>query len=309
MTVGLADSVDAELLARIDAIPLLANRTDVIELAGGLTNKNLKVTTPQGVYVARLSSPESALLGVNRDHEHTNSVGAAASGAGPEVVAYLPELHVLVVRFIEGTTWSATDVLQPTNAARLAAVCQRLHSGPRFASGFNMLRLQPHYLSLVTERGLRLPDRYREFADQVAAIEQALERRPIATVPCNNDLLPANFIDDGQLVWVIDYEYSGNNDPFFEIGNVWSEAVGTPDDLDRLVAAYVGRRSSALTARARLWGLMSKYGWTLWASIQDGTSEIDFDFWDWGMEKYVRAVDEFDSPDFGRWLEEAGGGD
>src|SRR4051812_25544724 len=192
MTVGVAGSVDAELLARIDAVPLLANRTDVIELDGGLTNKNLKVTTPEGVYVARLSSPESALLGVNRDHEHTNSVAAATSGAGPEVAGYMPDLHVLVVRFIDGTTWSAADVLRPANAPRLAEACRRLHAGPRFASDFNMLQLQPKYLSIVTERGLRLPDRYLEFSSHVAAIAKAMAAQPIATVPCNNDLLPAN---------------------------------------------------------------------------------------------------------------------
>jgi hypothetical protein len=167
-----------------------------------------------------------------------------------------------------------------------------------------LLRIQPQYLALCQERSFRLPERYLDFADHTTAIEDALGARPVATVPCNNDLLAANFIDDGDKVWLIDYEYSGNNDPFFEIGNVWSEAAGTPDDLERLVSAYVGHPSTALTARARLWGLMSKYGWMLWASIQDGTSALDFDFWSWGLEKYDRAVPEFDGPDFGRLLEE-----
>jgi thiamine kinase-like enzyme len=169
---------------------------------------------------------------------------------------------------------------------------------------FDMLRLQPQYLSLVLERGFRLPDRYLDFTPHVKAIESALGVRPQTPVPCNNDLLAANVIDAGERLWLIDYEYSGNNDPFFEIGNLWSEAAGTPDDLGRLVSAYAGHTSTALTARARLWGLMSKYGWMLWASIQDGTSDLDFDFWSWGLEKYDRAVDEFDGPDFGRLLEE-----
>jgi thiamine kinase-like enzyme len=168
-----------------------------------------------------------------------------------------------------------------------------------------MLTLQPWYLSIVQEKGFRLPDRYLDFGGHVEAIAGALAAHPVDTVPCNNDLLAANFIDDGQKVWLIDYEYSGNNDPFFEVGNLWSEAAGTPDDLDRLVAAYVGRTSAALTARAWLWGLMSKYGWTLWAAIQDSASDLEFDFWSWGMEKYDRAVAEFDGPDFGRRLEQA----
>jgi thiamine kinase-like enzyme len=172
-----------------------------------------------------------------------------------------------------------------------------------------MLRLQRHYLELVQERDFRLPDRYLDFAPQVAAIGEAISDHTAVDVPCHNDLLAANVIDSGDRLWLIDYEYSGNNDPYFEIGNLWSEAKGTPDDLGRLVSEYAGRVSQSLIARARLWGLMSKYGWTLWASIQDGTSNLDFDFWEWGMEKYRRAVAEFDSQDFGSWLEEVRRGD
>ena len=293
-----------QLIARLDAVPALVSRTSVVDLAGGLTNRNLKISTPDGDVVARLSTPESALLAIDRDNEHANSVAAAASGAAPEVVAYHPEVSVLVVRFVSGRTWQDADVLDPANASRITSVCRQLHAGPRFIGEFNMLELQRRYLEIVQQRDLRLPDRYLEFADHAKAIGQALSAQSIATVPCNNDLLAANVIDNGDRLWLIDYEYSGNNDPFFEIGNLWSEARGTPDDLERLVGAYVGHTSRPLTARARLWGLMSKYGWTLWASIQDGTSAIDFDFWEWGMEKYRRAVAEFNSQDFGTWLEE-----
>jgi thiamine kinase-like enzyme len=298
------DVVSSDLLARLDAVPQLADRFEVTELSGGLTNNNLKVSTPEGVYVVRLSSPESSLLAINRAHEHANSVAAATSGAAPSVVAYAPEVSVLVVDFIDGRTWGSADVLDPANAARIAQVCRTLHSGPTFVNEFNMLELQRQYRSIVSERGFRLPDRYEEFSAHAKAIGEALTNRPVASVPCNNDLLAANFIDTGDRVWLIDYEYSGNNDPFFEVGNIWSEATGDPDDLARLVSAYAGRTSRSLTARAWLWGLMSKYGWTLWASIQAGTSELDFDFWSWGMEKYERAVTEFDSPEFGRALEE-----
>jgi thiamine kinase-like enzyme len=296
--------LDPALLDRVRAVPALDPWITVEDLSGGLTNRNLKVTTEDGVYVARLSSPESALLAIDRVNEHANSVAAAASGAAPDVVAFAPEVSVLVVRFCPGRTWSDDDVLDPANSDRIAAACRQLHAGPAFVNDFDMLRLQPHYLSIVLERGLRLPDRYLEFAPHVKAIEAALGVRPQRPVPCNNDLLAANVIDSGDRLWLIDYEYSGNNDPFFEIGNLWSEAAGTPDDLGRLVSAYVGHASTALTARARLWGLMSKYGWMLWASIQDGTSDLDFDFWSWGLEKYDRAVAEFDGPDLGRLLEE-----
>ncbi len=303
------DGVSADLLARLDAVPQLAGRSDVVVLSGGLTNQNLKVTTPDGVYVARLSTPESSLLAIDRSHEHVNSSAAAESGAAPSVVGFVPEANILVVDYIDGRTWDSADILAPANSGRIAEVCRMLHAGPRFGNDFNMLTLQRHYLTIVQERDLRLPDRYLDFVGHARAIEEALGTRAVSAVPCNNDLLAANFIDTDHRLWLIDYEYSGNNDPCFEIGNIWSEAAGSPDDLGRLVASYVGRRSRALTARAWLWGLMSKYGWTLWASIQDGTSELDFDFWAWGMEKYERVVAEFDSSDFGRALEEVREGD
>ena len=121
-------------------------------------------------------------------------------------------------------------------------------------------------------------------------------------VPCNNDLLAENFIECGGELRLIDYEYSGNNEPSFELGNVWSESNLTLDQLERLVSEYYGAPLVNKVARCRVWGLMSKYGWTLWGSIQDGISEIDFDFWGWAMEKYERAVAEFDGPDFERLL-------
>jgi thiamine kinase-like enzyme len=123
-------------------------------------------------------------------------------------------------------------------------------------------------------------------------------------VPCNNDLLAANLIDDGAQVWIIEYEYSGNNDACFELGNIWSEADLSLAHLEELVGQYYGRTLRNKLARARLLGLMSKYGWTLWASIQGSASSLDFDFWSWGMEKYDRAVVEFNSPHFDRMLED-----
>ena len=167
-----------------------------------------------------------------------------------------------------------------------------------------MFEIQRRYLELVTERGFRLPDRYAEFEPQVEEIRRALAAHPEAPVPCNNDLLAENFIDVGDGFRLIDYEYSGMGDACFELGNIWSESNLSLPQLEELVTHYYGRPSTAKVARARLWGLMSKYGWTLWASIQDGVSTIDFDFWSWGMEKYERALLEFDGPDFERLLEE-----
>jgi thiamine kinase-like enzyme len=286
----------------LDSIPCTARHPRTVEdLPGGLTNRNLKVTNADGCCVVRIPAQAGGgLLGIDRDHEYANSVAAAEAGVGAPVLHRRPG-QGLVVGFLPGRTLADDDLHDPDVLGRVADACRRLHAGPRFAGDFDMFVVQARYRGIVAEHGFRLPPRYDEFAPAVARIREVLGPR-VGTVPCHNDLLAANLLDDGERVRIIDYEYSGNNDPCFELGNIWSEATLPLPLLDVLVTAYFGRPRPAQEARARLFGLMSKYGWMLWASIQDGSSPLDFDFWSWGMEKYDRAVAEFDGPDLERLL-------
>lgn len=299
--VGLLSDEDIDVcLDRLDCVRGQSRKVEL--LAGGLTNTNVRVTTAGHDVVVRISSADSSLLAIDREAEYRNSMAAAASGAAPAVVEYRPDDHLLVVDYVDAVTFSPEDLRISANLPRVAEVVQTLHEGPRFVSDFDMFDIQQFYLSTVQSKGFRLPDRYLDFQPQVDQLHKALDAAPLHTVPCNNDLLAANFLDDGERLWVIDFEYAGNNDPCFELGNIWSESNLSLDQLDELITSYYGREQPSLVARARLLGLMSKYGWTLWASIQDATSELDFDFWEWGMEKYVRAVDEFDGTEFDKLL-------
>jgi thiamine kinase-like enzyme len=277
----------------------------VSDLPGGLTNANYKVVTGAGAYVVRRWSDDTGLLAIDRDNEYENSVRAAEVGVGAGVVAYLPEHNTMVMEWLEGSTLSAAELRRGTVLDQVAGACRQLHGARRFRDDFDMFAIQPRYLEIVRERGFRLPERYAEFEPHAAAIRDAFAARDEGTVPCNNDLLAENFMLTQSGMRLIDYEYSGNNDACFELGNIWSESNLSLAQLEQLVGAYYGRAARHKVARARLWGLMSKYGWTLWASIQDGVSQIDFDFWGWGLEKYDRAVAEFDSPEFERLLDEA----
>ncbi|MEU1385740.1 MULTISPECIES: phosphotransferase [unclassified Nonomuraea] len=299
-------------IARVlDRIPLLSGLPrSVEELPGGMTNRNYKVTTPAGVYVVRVAASDGSLLGIDKDAEHADSVAAARAGVGAPVHGYLPEAGVLVIGFLPGRTFTEADLWEPANLPRVAEVCRRLHAGPRFVRDFDMFEVQRGYLRIVQERGFRLPAKYLDFMPAAAEIRKCLAVRAEPTVPCHNDLLPGNIVECGDRLHLIDYEYAGNNDPCFELGNLWSEADLPPGHLDELVTAYYGRRLRHKIARARLLGLMSKYGWTLWASIQDGANDtIDFDFWSWGMEKYERAAAEFTRPGLARVMEAAAGAD
>lgn len=293
---GLPDAATAD--AVLDRLTALHGRKRRLRLlTGGLTNRNYQVTTEGGDrFVARFSSPKSTLLAIDRAAEHQNSCIAADAGVGPAVVEFAPDDGVLLVKWIDGRTFDDAILDDEVQLARVADACRRLHAAPPFVSDFDMFAVQRRYLAIVQEFGFRLPDDYLSFVPIVRTIEGVLRASAGPPVPCHNDLLAANVMDDGERIWLIDYEYSGNNDACFELGNAWSEAALPLDRLEHLVACYFGAPSPVQTARARLYGLMAKYGWTLWASIQDAVSDVDFSFWEWGMEKYARACAEFRDP-------------
>jgi thiamine kinase-like enzyme len=284
----------------LDKVSRLQNRIAVTELSGGLTNRNLKVSTASGDYVARISSNKSSLLAIDRRSEYENSKIAAGIGVGAPVFDYLPDFGLLVIGYIPGKTYSEIDV--SNNLGRIASTCKLLHKADPFTRDFDMFAIQENYQKLVTESGFRFPEGYHKYANQISRMKTALAVLDEGRVPCNNDLLPANFIDDGEKLWLIDYEYSGNNDDCFELGNIWSEAKLPLSALEELVTAYYGGSRPEKLARAWLFALLAKYGWTLWASIQSSVSEIDFDFWQWGMEKFDDVEESFASSKFERAL-------
>lgn len=296
---------DEELDAILDELPVLAGQARRLEeLSGGLTNRNVKVTTPSGTYVARCSGNSSGLLGIDRDQEHYNSRAAAAAGVGAPVLDYRPDLGILLLGFLNGTTLSNHDFQRSGVLTKAAAAMRRLHSGPRFQGTFDMFEKQRRYLKVVQDNGFRIPSDYLEFTDHFERAQVVLRATDQTTVPCNNDLLAANFVEDGDTMWLIDYEYSGNNDPCFELGNTSCECQLSTEQRAELVTAYYGRRLRHKIARARLQGIVGMYGWALWGCIQNGSSPLDFDFWGWGMERYDAAVAEFKGPDFDGLLED-----
>ena len=305
LDLSLGGGIPADLDALFDQTESLARQPRTVhELPGGLTNRNYKVTTPDGAFVARISTAGSELLAIDRDCEYRNSVTAAAAGAGPPVVEYRPGDRLLVIGYLQGRTLGPADVAGQETIPRIAAACRRLHAGGRFGNDFDMFDIQRGYLAVARSRGFKIPAGYDDLQPQFAAAEQALAVRAEGTVPCHNDLLPANFIDDGERIWLIDYELSGNNDACFELGNIAAEARLPAGALAELVTAYYGKPRRSKIARARLLGLAGMYGWTLWGAIQNGASPIDFDFWAWAMERFEGAARGFTEPGFTTLLED-----
>jgi len=267
----------------------------VSPLSGGLTNENYLVESNGARYVMRIPGQSTELLAIDRANEVFNTVAAASTGIGPRVHEFVRQGNVMVLEFIDGPTMSAQTLRSKEMAARMAASFQRLHAAPRFLQDFNMFRLIKKYLDIVDAHKVAIPADYRKRLPLVREIERAVGRAAPPSVPCHNDLLSENFIDDGSTLRIVDYELSGNNDPCFDLGNTAQEAEFDDELRAALCEAYFGRLDERQLARMNLFALMSDVGWTLWGAIQAKISAIDYDFTGYYTARWQRALEVMDS--------------
>ena len=280
-------------------------KAEIWDMTGGLTNKNYRVEVEGNSYFVRVPGASTELLAIDRDNEYHSSKAAADAGVGPEVLYHLPDHKVMVLEFLKGETMSIETLQGSGMPARIAQSLKKLHAGARCLNDFNMFRLVEFYMGIVAEHDVRIPNDYRDRMSILSGIETALQQKCLDAVPCNNDLLAENYIDDGQMLWLIDYEYSGNNDPCFELGNTCQEQQYTEDQYAELCTAYFGQTRRHLLARMYLYSIMSDFGWTLWGAVQNKISQLDYDFWEYTMGRWERALGMLDSNEFPKWLQDA----
>jgi thiamine kinase-like enzyme len=293
------------LAALLDRLPSLAGHPrTVTRLTGGLSNHSFRVTTPSVTAVLRVPAGDAGLLGVDREHEYRNTLAAHAAGIGPPVLDRLGD--VTVVGWLPGRTLTAADLHDPGVLDRVTAACRVLHGGPRFAGDVDLVSVQRRYRSLCAELGFGVPPRYDEHQRTVDRVAAALAAAPEGTVPCHNDLLPANILDTGERVSFVDFEYSGNSDPCSELGTL---AGGAGLGTDEVVERYYGRPRPSRAARARLYSVLGHHTWALWASIRAGTGDADTDLSGWGQEQYERSVAALTSSALPALLDAAAGTD
>ncbi len=294
----------------IAAIPDWTGRVVTAErIPAGLTNTNYRVEVDGTPYFVRIPGADTELLAVDRANEIHNTIAAAAADVAPRVVQTVPEWDVFVLEWLDARTMSNETLRADGMPSRIATALRHLHAGPRFRDDFDMFRVAERYMALVDDRSIAIPAGYREHLALIPRIEAALGVNPPPSVPCHNDLLAENYLDDGRRLWIVDYEYSGNNDPTFELGNTAQELGFDDAQVEELCAGYFGEASPSLLARMRLQMIMSDVGWTLWAAIQARISTIDYDFTGWAEERWTRAEAALDGPDFEGWLEAVDAGD
>jgi len=295
-------SID-EVVQQIDAWQ--GKPLNIQVMTGGITNENYRVDVAGQSYFVSLPGASTEFLAVDRDNKYHNTLAAAAVGVGPKIIHHLPEHHVMVLEFINGDTMSPATMAAPGMPGRLARVLRKLHAGSRFLKDFNVFRLAQFYLGILDEHQWRIPDDYRRRMTELCRMETAVSTPVLASVPCTNDLVAENIIDEGATLRLIDFDYSGNNDPCSELGNACQELQYSEDQYAELCAVYFGEPQRHLLARMHLYAIMSDVVWALWGFIQLKISQLDLDFLAYANGRWERALGLLDSNDFARWLAEA----
>ncbi len=247
----------------------------VIEpLSGGITNRNFKVQVAGETYVLRIGGRDTELLGIDRYVEHEASIAGAKLGLAPEVLRY--ERGYLVTRYIHGETGRIESVEE------VAEMLRRFHDSPPIGGRFNAFRVVEAYRATAIEHGVQVPAQYDRAHEIAGAIERRRQSAP--SRPCHNDLLAANFINDGTQLWIVDWEYAGMGDPYFDLANFAVNNRLDEFSERRFLAAYGADDPDAFV----LMRFMSDFREAMWGVVQEALSELEFDFVGYASEHFER---------------------
>jgi thiamine kinase-like enzyme len=260
-------------------------RVSIEPLGGGITNRNFKIELDGQEFVLRIGGKDTELLGIDRAAEHAASCVAAELGLGPEVVAFVEPEGYLVTRYVDGEV-GKVDV------ERAGAALRCLHDGPTLPVRFDSFRVVEAYRATAHEHGVAVPSSYAHAKELADKIERRRSGAPLR--PCHNDLLSANFIDDGTRLWLVDWEYAGMGDPFFDLGNFAVNNELAEEGEHALLTAYGSDDGDALV----LMRFMSDFREAMWGIVQLAISELDFDFGDYAEEHFARLARTAAEPRF-----------
>ena len=274
--------------------------SEPVPIEGGITNRNYRVRFAGRDCVVRLPGKDTDLLGIDRQAECAANQAAAAIGVAPAVLAFVTEPPCLVTVFIEARPVPPEELR--ARAAEVAAALKAVHAGPALPVSFSPFQRTRDYERTARERDGTIPDAYPEVRAIADEIEAALPYEP---VPCHNDLLTANFLDDGERLRILDWEYAGMGDRYFDLANFSNHHDLSTSEMETLIAAYFGESPPGALARVQLMRPMAAFWEGMWGVVQATCSELDFDFLGYADEYLGKVRTALDDPEFPRWIEDA----
>jgi thiamine kinase-like enzyme len=255
-------------------------------LGGGITNHNFIVDCDGERFVLRIAGADTELLGIDRSAEHRAAQIAAELGVGPEVVDFVE--GSLVTRFVDGRPVPIEEMRRPEVLKETARILRRIHDGPAFSTRFDSFRVVETYRETAVAHGVRIPSAYDEAKAKADRIEKILGARP--EQPCHNDLLNANFIRSPEGIRIVDWEYAGMGDVFFDLANFSVNHELSQGESDVVLGAYVGEVREEDREHLRLMRFMSDFREAMWGVVQQGISDLDVDFDDYANRHFERAL-------------------
>lgn len=290
----------------LDHIAALAERMPelagvVPERMGGLTNRVYRL----GDLVLRLPGKGTEDY-IDREAEAVSARAAAAAGVSPEVIHADPASGIMVTRFIDGTETMSPQAFRSRNGtpARAGRILAQLHrSGAVFPARFELFAMIDDYLGHLAGKDVALPQGYHQVLDEAQAVRAALAARPLPLLPCHCDPLCENFLDTGDRMWVVDWEYCGMNDPMWDLGDLSVEAgFDAGQDAEMLHAYFNGPPSAADHGRMVIYKAMCDLLWTLWGLLQLANQNPADDFRAYADTRFARCRALMATPDFARHL-------
>jgi thiamine kinase-like enzyme len=298
--------LDPDLASVVDAVPAWAGKDVRAEvLGGGITNRNFRVNVDGESFVVRLAGRDTELLGIDRKAERRASEAAHAAGVGPEVVAFLPKQRALITRFVDAQPLPPGDLEKPEIMAAVVEAVRSIHGMAPIPSAFDAFRVVRDYRDTAEIHGVRAPATYRQALHAADRIAVAFGRRPVPIRPCHNDLLNANFLFRDGKVFLVDYEYAGMGDLFFDLGNLSINNGISEGAEELLLERYFGRVSASARGRLKLMKIMSDFREAMWGVVQQGISTLDFDYVDYADRHFARCLKSAEDDRFGTWLDDA----
>ncbi len=290
----------------LQRIPQFANakNPEIKELTGGITNKNYKITVDGESFVLRMGGNETKYLGIDRRNEYECSLLASKIGIAPEPTAFLEPEGYIVARFISGKGIPAEEIGIEENIGRVVESMKAYHALDFFPGTFSPFRVAEEYAKTASSFNVKLPDKMEWYLEKSSEIEKAMYRESLQPRPCHNDLLNGNFIDDGTHIRILDWEYAGMGDIFFDLGNFAIQHEFNDEQDEILLKAYFGQPTDSQRAHQKLMKIISDLREAMWSQVQIGVSQLDFDYAGYGQKYFDRFEANTNGSEYQKWLSE-----
>jgi len=277
-----------------------------IERLGGLTNLVFRIDCGEARYVLRIPGKGTEDY-IDRKVEIHNARVAAGAGVSAEVIHADSDSGVLLMRCVDGIITMTPDEFRrrPGAAARAGEALKKMHAcGESFQFRFELFAMIDDYLAILDKQQAELPEGYAGVVEAAQPVREALDRNPVTLAPCHCDPLCENFLDNGERMWIVDWEYSGMNDPFWDLGDLSVEAGFTPEQDEEMMRAYCTRQpGDAEMGRMVIYKAMCDLLWTLWGLIQHSNGNQAEDFWAYSTGRFERCKTLMADPAFDRHLQ------